>query len=94
MSAVETALHGLRTLIADGSLHPGDRLPSEGELSDQLGVSRWSVREAIRTLSALGVVETRRGAGSYLCELRASDMIQTLTLTVGLLPLESILELF
>ncbi|MFE7504137.1 FadR/GntR family transcriptional regulator [Promicromonospora sp. NPDC057488] len=94
VSAVETALHGLRTLIADGSLQPGDRLPSEGELSERLGVSRGSVREAIRTLSALGVVETRRGAGTYVGELRAADMIQTLTLTVGLLPLESILELF
>lgn len=94
VSAVETALHGLRTLIADGSLQPGDKLPSEGELSERLGVSRGSVREAIRTLSALGVVETRRGAGTYVGELRAADMIQTLTLTVGLLPLESILELF
>lgn len=94
VSAVETALHGLRTLIAEGSLQPGDRLPSEGELSERIGVSRGSVREAIRTLSALGVVETRRGAGTYVGELRAADMIQTLTLTVGLLPLESILELF
>ncbi|WP_020018003.1 FadR/GntR family transcriptional regulator [Promicromonospora sukumoe] len=94
VSAVETALHGLRTLIADGSLQPGDKLSSEGELSERLGVSRGSVREAIRTLSALGVVETRRGAGTYVGELRAADMIQTLTLTVGLLPLESILELF
>lgn len=94
VSAVETALHGLRTLIADGSLQPGDRMPSEGELSERLGVSRGSIREAIRTLSALGVVETRRGAGTYVGELRAADMIRTLSLTVGLLPLESILELY
>lgn len=94
VSAVETALHGLRTLIADGSLQPGDRMPSEGELSERLGVSRGSIREAIRTLSALGVVETRRGAGTYVGELRAADMIHTLSLTVGLLPLESILELY
>ncbi|WP_275005893.1 FadR/GntR family transcriptional regulator [Promicromonospora iranensis] len=94
VSAVETALHGLRTLIADGSLQPGDRLPSEGVLSERIGVSRGSIREAIRTLSALGVVETRRGAGTFVGELRAADMIRTLALTVGLLPLESILELF
>ncbi|WP_309067831.1 FCD domain-containing protein [Microbacterium sp.] len=94
MSAVETALHGVRALIAHGSLQPGDRLPSEGELSDRLGVSRGSIREAIRTFAALGVLDTRRGSGSFVGELRAADVIQTLSLTIGLLPLESILELY
>ncbi|OZB89549.1 MAG: hypothetical protein B7X41_02230, partial [Microbacterium sp. 14-71-5] len=36
MSALETALHGLRALVADGELRPGDKLPSEGELCEQL----------------------------------------------------------
>lgn len=94
MSAVDTAFHGLRAMIADGDLQAGDRLPSESELCESLGVSRSSLREAIRTLSALGVVETRHGSGTYVGALRASDLISTLSLTVGLLPLESMLELY
>ncbi|NEE00816.1 FadR/GntR family transcriptional regulator [Phytoactinopolyspora halotolerans] len=94
MSAVETALHGLRSIIADGTLGPGDKLPSEGELCEQLGVSRGSLREAIRMLAALGVLDTRHGSGSYVGELRAADVIESLSLTVGLLPLEAILELY
>ncbi|MDQ4215750.1 FadR/GntR family transcriptional regulator [Microbacterium sp. ASV81] len=93
MSALDTALHGLRALIADGALRPGDKLPSEGELCDQLGVSRGSVREAIRMLAALGVLETRHGSGSYVSTLRPADLIQGLSLTVDLLPLDAILEL-
>ncbi|AZH79974.1 MULTISPECIES: FadR/GntR family transcriptional regulator [Microbacterium] len=93
MSALDTALHGLRALIADGALRPGDRLPSEGELCERLGVSRGSLREAIRTLAALGVLETRHGSGSYVSELRAADLIGSLSLTVGLLPMAGVLEL-
>ena len=94
MGAMETALHGLRALIADGDLRPGDRLPSEGELGERLGVSRGPLREAIRTLSALGVIDTRHGSGSYVSELHAADLIRGLSLTVGLLPLDSIIELY
>lgn len=94
MGAMETALHGLRALIADGDLKPGARLPSEGELCERLGVSRGPLREAIRTLSALGVIDTRHGSGSYVSELHAADLIRGLGLTVGLLPLGSIIELY
>ena len=93
MGALDTALHGLRALIADGALRPGDRLPSEGELCERLGVSRGSLREAIRMLAALGVLETRHGSGSYVSDLRAADLIRSLHLTVGLLPMAGVLEL-
>lgn len=79
---------------ADGDLKPGDRLPSEGELCERLGVSRGPLREAIRTLAALGVIDTRHGSGSYVSELHAADLIKGLSLTVGLLPLDSIIELY
>ncbi|MGI6879042.1 FadR/GntR family transcriptional regulator [Microbacterium sp. gxy059] len=93
-SALDQALQGVRALIADGTLRAGDRLPSEGELSETIGVSRGSVREAIRMLAALGVVDTRHGSGSFVADLRAADVIRSLSLTVGLLPLESVLELY
>jgi GntR family transcriptional repressor for pyruvate dehydrogenase complex len=58
----EAVLEQLESAIAQGALSAGDRLPSERELAGNLGVSRTSVREALRVLEALGVVETRRGS--------------------------------
>jgi GntR family transcriptional repressor for pyruvate dehydrogenase complex len=57
----EAILERLESAITQGALSAGDRLPSERELASSLGVSRTSVREALRVLEALGVVETRRG---------------------------------
>jgi DNA-binding FadR family transcriptional regulator len=59
--AFEAILEQLESAITQGALSAGDRLPSERELASNLGVSRTSVREALRVLEALGVVETRRG---------------------------------
>lgn len=56
----------LRELLLNGSVRPGDRLLSERELSAQLGVSRPILREALRALSVLGVVEIRQGAGTIV----------------------------
>lgn len=53
-------------LIASRGLGPGDRLPTERELAEMLGVSRVPVRDAIRTLAAQGVVEVRRGRGTFV----------------------------
>ncbi len=52
--------------IRDGALKPGQRLPSERELASVFGVSRASVREGLRALEILGMVESRRGSGSYV----------------------------
>ncbi|UFU06377.1 FadR/GntR family transcriptional regulator [Ruania halotolerans] len=93
MRALETALDGLRTLIAAEDLQPRDRLPSESELCERFGVSRGSLREAIRMLAALGVLDTRHGSGTYVGDLRAAPILENLSLTVGLLPLDSLLEL-
>lgn len=56
----------LRELIEDGRFGPGQQLPSERELSDQLHVSRGTVREAIQFLHALGLVEIRHGTGTFV----------------------------
>ncbi len=65
-SAVDAVVNRFRELIAQGKLKPGDLLPSEGALAEAMGVSRGSVREAMKILSALGVVEVRRGDGTYV----------------------------
>lgn len=56
----------VRRLLDGGRLKPGDQLPSERELSEVLQVSRASVREAIRTLESMGLVEIRSGEGTYV----------------------------
>ena len=68
--AQAVAAHLLR-LIHRGEIGPGDRLPAERELAEQLGVARISLREAIKSLRDDGYVEVRRGAhgGTYVLEL-------------------------
>jgi GntR family transcriptional repressor for pyruvate dehydrogenase complex len=56
----------IRGLIESGELRPGDRLPSERSLADRLGISRPSVRTGLRILSAMGVLESRHGSGTYM----------------------------
>ena len=56
----------LRAYIDDNGLAPGTLLPAEGELATQLGVSRNSLREGIKALESLGVLETRRGVGIFV----------------------------
>lgn len=65
-SVVALATDQIKLLIATGELQPGHRLPSERALSELLGVSRPSVREAIRALDVLGLVEIRHGAGTFV----------------------------
>jgi len=58
-------------MIQGGEYAPGDRLPSERQLAEQLQVGRTSVREAIRRLEAIGLVESRHGIGTFVKDPRA-----------------------
>ena len=58
---VEAAARSILSLIVDDSLKPGDELPSQGTLAEQLGIGQYSTREAIQRLVALGVIELQRG---------------------------------
>ncbi|MGW7753218.1 FadR/GntR family transcriptional regulator [Streptomyces violaceusniger] len=94
MSAVDKAFHGLRHMIASGRLGAGQRIPPEADLCEELGVSRGPLREAVRMLAALGVVEPRHGSGTYVSPLRPEDIIGSLSLTLELLPLSGLLEVY
>lgn len=65
-SLVETAIESLRHAIEQGHWAIGDRLPVEADLSESLGVSRNTVREAVRVLAHVGMLETRQGDGTYV----------------------------
>ncbi|SEE51713.1 FadR/GntR family transcriptional regulator [Jiangella alba] len=69
MSRTDDVVDGIKRMIMDGRLRPGDRLPIEKELADTLGVSRGPLREGIRALSILGIVNTRQGDGTYITSL-------------------------
>jgi GntR family transcriptional regulator, transcriptional repressor for pyruvate dehydrogenase complex len=62
----EQVIEQIRDLIMNGAFSPGDKLPPEQELEKQLSVSRSSIREALRVLEYEGLVEVRRGSGTYI----------------------------
>jgi GntR family transcriptional regulator, transcriptional repressor for pyruvate dehydrogenase complex len=64
--AVDLVTAHVRGLIERGELRPGDRLPPERELAVQIGVSRPTVRTALRSLATMGVVRSRQGAGTFI----------------------------
>jgi GntR family transcriptional regulator, transcriptional repressor for pyruvate dehydrogenase complex len=69
----------LRMLISKERLKPGDKLPSERELSERLNVGRSSVREALRALELLGLIETRRGEGTFIRDFKGNQLVQLLS---------------
>lgn len=75
----EGVLHQLKSYIEEHQLKPGDKLPSERELSEQLHVGRSSIREAFRAMELLGLIETRRGEGTYMRAYRPYHMVELLS---------------
>ena len=68
----------IQRLIADGRLRPGDKLPPERELAELFGVSRGSVRDAIRVLEMQGLVEPRHGDGTVVREIPIDQLVRPL----------------
>lgn len=78
-AAADIVVRHIQILIERGDLLPGDRLPPERALARQLGVSRPTVRAALRPLAALGVVRIRHGAGTFVTALPQALGSQSLT---------------
>lgn len=77
-SAVDTVINRIKQLLLEKQLHPGDKLPTELEISEGLCVSRGSVREAMKILGALGIVEVKVGNGTYIVDKPKDNMIDPL----------------
>ncbi|MGC9398070.1 MAG: FadR/GntR family transcriptional regulator [Anaerolineae bacterium] len=78
-------------LINTGKLKPGDKLPSERELMEQLHVSRSPIREALRSLSLIGLLETRPGDGTYISQHLTPALVNQIDWSM-LIEKEDILE--
>jgi len=70
--------------IMDGHLRPGDKLPTESEFVEKLGVGRNSVREALKVLTFLGIVQIKRGSGTFVSDSMSSSVLEPLILSLAL----------
>jgi GntR family transcriptional repressor for pyruvate dehydrogenase complex len=93
MAATDQAIEGIRELIGSGSVRAGDRLPKENELAALLGVSRSSLREAVRALELVGVVQARQGDGTYVTSLAPSLLLGVMSIVVDFSDEKATLEL-
>ena len=89
--------HSIRDYIKDyivaNNLKAGDPLPSEGQLADELGVSRSPVREAVKALQSLGIIEVRHGEGLFVREWNFEAVLETLNYGMRINP-KTLAELY
>ena len=88
----ESIVAQIRERLENGDLKPGDQLPSERVLAEQLRVSRASVREALRSLELLGVTESRPGGGTFIRLASPEAILQPLMALARAHDLEDVLE--
>ncbi|MGN6359570.1 MAG: FadR/GntR family transcriptional regulator [Thermomicrobiales bacterium] len=97
----EDAARAIRDYIVEHQLRPGDMLPSERQIQQQLGISRASVREALRVLQNMGLVEARHGKGLFVKQVDFTPLIDAYIDSLGqidesflhLLQIREVLEL-
>ncbi|PKR79273.1 FadR family transcriptional regulator [Halalkalibacillus sediminis] len=78
MKVYQEVLEQIRIFIEENELSEGDRLPSERELAEQLNAGRSSVREALRAIELLGLIETKHGEGTFLKTYRPYHSVELL----------------
>ena len=79
----EEVFDQIKAAIETGKLKPGEKLPPERELMNQLGVSRVPIREALKLLASMGFIETRQGGGSYVRSLLCDRLLDPLGAIIG-----------
>jgi GntR family transcriptional repressor for pyruvate dehydrogenase complex len=94
MAVTDEAILKIKSMILEGRLRPGDRLPPEKELSESLGLSRSSLREAVKALEIIRVLDVRRGDGTYVTSLEPRLLLEAMSFVVDLHEDASVLELF
>lgn len=74
-SVVQQVINALTDAMINRELRPGDKIPTEAEMAENMGVGRNSIREAIKILVYLGVLEIRRAEGTFVCEGFSESLI-------------------
>ena len=92
MALTDEAITKLRNMIQSGELPPGSRLPSENQLTVQMGLSRSGVREAVKILQSARVLEVRRGDGTFVTSLAPGLLLEGVGFAVELLQGDTLLE--
>jgi DNA-binding FadR family transcriptional regulator len=92
-SLSRTIMDYIKDYIVNNKLQAGDPLPSEGQLADELGVSRSPVREAVKALQSLGIVEARQGEGLFVREWNFDPVLETLNYGMRINP-KTLAELY
>ncbi|QIN79562.1 FCD domain-containing protein [Rubrobacter marinus] len=93
MTVTDEAIAGIKRMILSGEAGPGEKLPREKELASRLGLSRSSLREAVRALTLMGVLNVRQGDGTYVTSLDPHLLLDSVGLVVELSQERTVLEL-
>ena len=94
MAVTDAAIDRIKQMIVTGELRPGDRLPREADLAARLGLSRNSLREAVKALALIRVLEVRQGDGTYVTSLDPALLMETMGFVLDLHQDASVLEFF
>src|SRR5690606_24492374 len=94
MAVTDEAIEKIKAMIVAGELGPGDRLPPEKELAERLGLSRNSMREAVKALEVIRVLDVRRGDGTYVTSLEPHLLLEAISFVVDMHDDDSMLEVF
>ncbi|MBV7695354.1 FadR/GntR family transcriptional regulator [Streptomyces sp. TRM70350] len=92
MAVTDEAIEKIKDMIVSGALRPGDRLPKESELAADLGLSRNSLREAVRALSLIRILDVRQGDGTYVTSLDPQLLLEALSFVVDFHRDDTVLE--
>ncbi|MFJ4714578.1 FadR/GntR family transcriptional regulator [Streptomyces sp. NPDC088785] len=92
MAVTDEAIEKIKGMIVSGALRPGDRLPKESELAAELGLSRNSLREAVRALSLIRILDVRQGDGTYVTSLDPQVLLEALSFVVDFHRDDTVLE--
>lgn len=94
MAVTDEAIEKIKAMIVAGDLRPGDRLPREADLAERLGLSRNSLREAVKALSLIRVLDVRQGDGTYVTSLAPQLLLDALSFIVDFHRDDTVLEFF
>ncbi|MFK0292297.1 FadR/GntR family transcriptional regulator [Streptomyces sp. NPDC090442] len=92
MAVTDEAIEKIKGMIVSGALRPGDRLPKESELAAELGLSRNSLREAVRALALIRILDVRQGDGTYVTSLDPQLLLEALSFVVDFHRDDTVLE--